>query len=340
MQVDRLAQGRFDWSTGTEAGRRTLRQRLLRLTDFREFMLLLVIFMVAAVLSLVSETFLTYANLSATLLGLSVESIVAIGMTILLVSGGFDLSVGAAVALSGTTTAMALVAGLPVPVAILCGLSVGMLIGCVNGFFVAWIGINPFITTLGMMSLLRGTLMVVTDGASVAGLPKSFTVIGQGYVMGVQCPILICLILVISFDLLLRYSRFLRQSYYIGGNEKAAILCGIPVPWVKLFNYALTGTLAAVAGIVLTARMGGASVTAGTGLELRVITAVVIGGASLSGGEGTILGAFLGSLLMALVLNALTLLGVNPNWNNVVVGATLLCAVLLDVFSKRLKAGK
>ena len=330
------ALGGFKWGAAPPAPR-TLRQRLLRLTDFREFVLMFVILIATTSLALASPTFLTYANLMATLLGLSVESIVAIGMTILLVSGGFDLSVGSTVALSGTTAALSLAAGAPVPVAILAGLSVGLLVGLINGLVVAWVGINPFITTLGMMSLGRGALMVLTDGASVSGLPRSFNLIGQGYIFYVQCPILICLVLVVSFDLLLRYSRFLRQSYYIGGNEKAALLCGIPVKWVKTFNYALTGLLAAVAGIVMTARMGGASVTAGTGLELRVITAVVIGGASLTGGEGTILGAFLGSLLMAIVLNALTLLGVNPNWNNVVIGATLLFAVLLDVLSKRLK---
>lgn len=313
----------------------TRRALLRRLTGFREFMILLIIILASAAMSFASDFFLTRGNILAMLLGVSIESIVAIGMTILMVSGGFDMSVGSTVALTGAVSAYAMLHGVPVPLAILLGLALGIVIGLVNGFVIARIGINPFITTLGMMGVIRGILEVVTRGQNIAGLPPSFKTIGQGTLLGIQYPILIALLLILLGDLLLRKSRFFRQNYYIGGNEKAALLSGIPVKSVTIFNYALTGFLAALAGIVMTARLGAATVSAGTGLELRVISAVIIGGASLQGGEGTVLGAFLGSLLMAIITGSLTLLGVDVYWNKLVIGATLLLAVMIDTLSKR-----
>jgi ribose transport system permease protein len=186
-----------------------------------------------------------------------------------------------------------------------------------------------------MMGIVRGALVVILKGRNISGLPESFNVIGQGNLGGVQFPILITLGMVVIGDILLRKSRFFRQNYYIGGNEKAAVLSGIHVDRMKIFNYALTGLLAAAAGIVMTARLGSATATAGKDLELKVITAVIIGGASLQGGEGTVLGAFLGSFLMALIVGALTLLGVDVYWNTLIIGATLLVAVLIDTIAKK-----
>jgi ribose transport system permease protein len=312
-------------------------RRFLAALDSHEALLVGIILAAGTAMTLLSSNFLTWTNISGVLLGLAVESIVAIGMTILLVSGGFDLSVGSSMALSGALAAMALVAGLPLAAALLVGLAVGAAIGLANGVIVAYVRINPFITTLGTLCIGRGLLYVLTGQRNIADLPRSFTVIGQGDLFGIQYPILISVVLVVLFDLLLRRSKFLRQNYYIGGNEKAAFLCGIPVERMKVFNYVLTGLLAAVAGLVSTARFGSSSLTAGVGLELKVITAVVIGGASLSGGEGTILGAFLGSCLMGLITDALTLLGVESQWNTLVIGSALLMAVLMDTFNKRRK---
>ncbi len=278
---------------------------------------------------------MTPGNWSALLLQVSVEVIVAIGMTILLVSGGFDLSVGSTFAISGAVTAMALVSGVPTILAIAMGLLLGTVIGFINGFIIARIGINPFVTTLAMMSIVRGMLLVVTRGGNISGLPADFRFIGEGHLVGVQNPILIGLFLVFVGDILLRKSGFFRQNYYLGGNERAAILSGIRVGRLKIFNYALTGFLAALAGIIMTARLRSASVTAGTGLELKVITAVIIGGASLSGGEGTVFGSFLGALLMGIIVGSLTLLGVDVYWNSLVIGATLLVAVLIDKLGRR-----
>lgn len=321
-----------------ETKRLPLLRRLERITDHREFMIAYIILLGAIAVAYAIPEFLASQNLSAILLGLADQGIIAIGMTLLMVSGGFDLSVGSTMALSGVVTAIWLTLGLPVPLAIALGLAVGVLIGFINGLIIAEIGINPFITTLGMMSLARGLLMVVSDGKNISGLPESFTVIGQGSAFGVQYPILISIALVALGDFLLRRNRFFRQNYYIGGNEKAALLSGINVKRMKIVNYVLTGFLAALAGIIITARLGSASTTAGKGLELRVISAVIIGGASLKGGVGTIAGSFLGALLMSIIVSSINLLGIELNWIDFVLGATLLMAVMADTFTSRQKS--
>ena len=313
--------------------------KVQRFTDHREFMIFYIIVLGVIAMAYAIPEFLSHQNMSAVLLALADQSIIAVGMTLLLVSGGFDMSVGSTMALAGATTAIWLTLGLPVPIAILLGLAVGALIGAINGLIIAEVGINPFITTLGMMSLARGMLMVVSDGKNISGLPDSFTVIGQGSVFGIQYPIIISIVLVAAGDFLLRRSRFFRQNYYMGANEKAAVLSGINVKKMKVFNYALTGLLAALAGIIITARLGSASTSAGKGLELRVISAVIIGGASLKGGVGTVFGSFLGALLMAIIVSSINLLGVQLNWIDFVLGATLLLAVMADTFAKRKTSG-
>ncbi len=307
---------------------------LARLTKQREFMIFLIVVVVFVAMGFASPYFFSMGNILALLLGLSIEAIIAVAMTNLMVSGGFDMSVGSVVAFTGAVTAKLLVTGIPFPAAVLAGLLIGGAIGLFNGFIVAKLGINAFVTTLSSLSLFRGLTLIFTRGQNISGLPENFKGIGQATLLGIQTPILIAAVLIILGDIMLRRSRFFRQSYYIGGNEKAARLSGIPVDRMKVLAYFLTGLFAGVAGIVMTARLGAASVTAGSGLELRVITAVIIGGASLQGGEGTVLGAFLGSLLMALITNALTLLGVDVYWQTFVIGATLLAAVLIDRLGK------
>lgn len=323
-----------DQELGRDQPSQSVLDHIGRLTSFREFMIMAIVIAGCLAMWITTPIFMTFGNWSALLLQVSVECVVAIGMTILLVSGGFDLSVGSTFALAGAVTAMMIVSGLTPWLAILLGLAAGAVIGFLNGFIIAKIGINPFVTTLAMMSMVRGMLLVITRGRNISGLPESFRVIGQGNIHGIQNPIWIGLLMVLIGDILLRKSRFFRQNYYLGGNERAAILSGIRVERLKIFNYSLTGLLAAFAGILMTARLGAASVTAGTGLELKVISAVIIGGASLKGGEGTILGSFLGSLLMGILVGALTILGVDVYWNTLVIGATLLLAVLIDTFGR------
>jgi ribose transport system permease protein len=309
-----------------------------QLAAFREFILLLVIIAFAIIMALSSPIFLTRLNIEAILLALSVEATIAVGMVILLISGGLDLSVGSTLAFVGVVTGLALTAGAGTIPSILIGLLAALGVGLINGSLVAKLKINPFITTLGTMITIRGLLLILAQGRAVLNLPKSFTVIGQGRLFGIQYPIFILLILVIGGDLLLRNSRFFRQSYYIGGNENAARLSGINVDLVKIFNYCLVAFLAGIAGLMITARFGSSSLTVGSGIELRVITACIIGGASLSGGEGSVLGAFLGALFMGMLANALNLLGVDVYYQSFITGLILILAVVFDVLNERRKA--
>jgi len=308
-----------------------------RVTKQREFMIFAIVLSVMVAMSFASPYFLSTGNMLALMLGLSIEVLIAVGMTNLMVAGGFDMSVGSVVAFTGAITAILITKGIPVVLAVVAGISVGALVGLFNGFIISKIGINPFVTTLASLSLFRGLTLIIAKGQNISGLGEAFNVIGQSKLLGIQLPIWYAVILVIIGDILLRKSRFFRQNYYIGGNEKAAKLSGINVDRIKILNYVIVGGLAGLAGIVMTSRLGSAAVTAGAGLELRVITAVIIGGASLQGGEGTVIGTFLGSLLMALITNALTLLGVDVYWQTFVIGATLLIAVLIDRAGKMRK---
>jgi ribose transport system permease protein len=309
-----------------------------RLAGFREFVLIIVIIVFTIIMALASPIFITRLNIEAILLALSVEATIAIGMVVLLISGGLDLSVGSILAFVGVVTGLALVGGLGPAASILIGLAAALAVGVFNGLLIAKLKINPFITTLGTMITIRGMLLILAKGRAVLNLPKSFTVVGQGRLFGIQYPIFVLLILVIVFDLMLRNARFFRQSYYIGGNEQAARLSGINVDLVKIFNYCLVAFLAGIAGIMITARFGSSSLTVGNGIELRVITACIIGGASLSGGEGSVLGAFLGALFMGMLANALNLLGVDVYYQSFITGLILIMAVVFDVLNERRKA--
>jgi ribose transport system permease protein len=307
-----------------------LRAVLRRVPEWR-IALVLVVF--AGAVFAYDPQFLSSATLNTVLLYLFGYAIMACGMTVLLVSGGFDLSVGAVSALAAMVAAVLMKdAGLhvPWPLAVVAGLAVGALVGVLNGVIIAWLGINPFITTLATMLLARGLTLVVSGGVLRAGFDRQFCWLGQHRLAGVQMPIVISLTLVLIADLLLRKSRFFRQNYYIGGNEHAAWLSGIAVTRLKILNYALSGTLAALAGILLSARLDTASPNAGDGDELKVITAVILGGASLSGGKGTVLGAFLGCLLLAMIRPAISFLHIEDHWEKAIIGAMLLLAVLLD----------
>jgi ribose transport system permease protein len=307
------------------------------LMSYRESVLIVVLLVFGVCMTIASPVFFSWRNIEAILLALSVEATIAIGMVILLISGGLDLSVGSTLAFTGVITGLTLNAGVPTPFALFIGLIAAIGVGFSNGLLVAKMGINPFITTLGMMISIRGLLLVIAKGRAVLNLPPAFTEIGQGRLFNIQYPLYIMIALVIVGDFLMRNSRFLRQSYYIGGNEKAARLSGISVDSVKIFNYCLVAALAGIAGILITARFGSASVTVGGGLELRVITAAIIGGASLSGGEGSVLGAFLGALFMGVLANSLNLLGVDVYWQRLITGLILIIAVVFDVINERRK---
>lgn len=281
-----------------------------------------------------TNRFLSLSNLEAVLLGISLDGLIAIGMTFVIITGGFDLSVGSTFAFGGLVVGELLQSGYPIPFAIALGILAGALVGFFNGVVITKIGVNPFVTTLGSMTIVRGIVLLETQGASMTGFPFSFNDIGQGKIFGIFYPIIIMVVFLIAADFLLRKSKFLRKIFYIGGNEEAAKLSGIAVDSVKIWMYVITGILSALAGIIATAKSGSTSPVAGTGAELRIIAAVVVGGASLSGGRGTIFGTFLGLMLTSIITNGLGFLRISFYAEGIVSGTILIIAVMLDQLSK------
>jgi len=280
------------------------------------------------------------SNLRAMLVPIAMDVIVAVGMLIVLVCGGFDLSVGSVLALAGLATGKVINATGSIPAAVLAGLTVGLVVGSVNGVVVTRFGVNPLIATLGTMSVARGLVLADTQAhGNTRGFPDAFKELAWSPTFGLDAAKLIlgALVLAVVGDMLLRNSRWLRQVYYIGGNESAARLSGINVPVVRASAYMICGLLAALAGVYTASRYGEASGEAGMGLELKIIAACVIGGASLSGGQGTVLGAVLGCILMNVIANGLTGKGVEPAWQQVAMGTILIAAVTFDTALTRLR---
>lgn len=311
------------------------RLRLLfgRFEERRIFLILLAVWMIMSIVY--PHEFFNTAVLKATVLAMSSIAVIAVGMTVLLVSGGFDLSVGSTVTLSGIVAALTLKAGYPWYAAMAAAVCGGIVVGFGNGVMIARLRINPFITTLGMMIFVRGFSTILAGGNNIPIMNESFNWVGQAVVAGVQVPIWACLVFVAVGDFLLRKSRFFRQNYYIGGNENAAVLSGIPVARIKIFNYMLSGALAAVAGILLCARLGNGSLTSGLNMEFKAITGAIIGGCALSGGKGTVLGAFFGAMLMASIDSAINIMPVDSYWQEFVTGFVLIIAIIVDSIGKK-----
>jgi len=302
----------------------------------REMAMVILILFTGVILSIFSPYFLSYANFIAIARGFSMEGVVVVGMVMLLVSGNFDLSVGSVMALSGIAAAALMVnAHMPPPVAVLGGMLVGGAAGAINGFIVTQIGVNPLIATLGMMAVARGFALGFTSGHPVINVPLGFAWVGQGSIAGLPVPVLILAAVVVIADLMMRKARALRQLYYVGGSQKAAKLSGINVNRVVFMTFVASGVFAAIAGIISMAPLTSGVPTAFVSVELRVIAACVIGGASLSGGEGTVLGALLGLIFMSLVTNAMTMFGVSIYWEGVITGSILTAAVSVDMLSRR-----
>ncbi len=306
----------------------------------RVFSLGISIVMLCIVLTFVFPSgFPTLENFSQLLLNLSIDTIVAVGMMILLIAGMFDLSVGSVLAFSGGLAGYLMYyQHVHFLLAIAAGLAGSVLIGFLNGWLIAKAGINPMIQTLAMMGVVRG-LALMLSGAGIQNFPYSFIYIGQSKLLGLQAPVWYMFVILLLFVFLTNRTTFFRRFYFIGGNEKAARLSGINVEKMKIWGFVISASLAGIAGILLSSRLGAALSTSGAGLELRVITAVILGGASLSGGYGKIWGAFLGVLFMALINNLLILSRVSGYWQQVILGIILIVAVGLDQWMLR-KLGK
>lgn len=308
---------------------------LKRLFASRIGTLVLLNLLAGVVLTVLSPQFLTQSNLMSMIMNMTYTLLLASGMTLVLVLAGIDLSVGSILGLTGILTTLMLSWGVPVPLAIISGLALAAAAGAINGMFVGVFKIAPFIVTLAMMSVARGLATVLTSGYFVSNLPREYTQIGQGSIGGVPIPILVTIPLLFLFDYLLRRWRPLNQAFFVGANPAAAALSGIPVATVTFFGYVISALLAGVAGIFMTSRLGMGFFQFGLGAELTAIAAAVIGGASLRGGSGTILGTSLGVLLLAIVNNGFVLLRGSPNWLNVMSGLILVVAVAADAYRQR-----
>lgn len=301
-------------------------------------MLLLLVFTLIAfrVMFPVSwERFATFDNLAAVVRNMAFESILALGMMLLLVSGTFDLSVGATASMVGVVTGWLMKhAELPVPVAIVGGLALAAGSGFINGFFVAKVRVNALITTLGTMGVFSGIALLV-GGPGITFLPPSFTQLGQAQFLGLQAPVWLVGFLGLAGHYALAHTRFFRQFYYIGSNAKAAYLSGISVERLQVIAFTLVGLFAGLAGIVYASRVATASSTVGMGKELGAITACILGGASLQGGRGTAWGALLGVLFVALIQNMLLIKQVRPEWQGIILGLVLVFAVAVDSILNR-----
>jgi ribose transport system permease protein len=280
-----------------------------------------------------AENFWSLSNLSAVLRNLTFEGMLAIGMMIMMVGGTFDLSVGAMASLAGVVAGWLMKnAGLPVPVAIAGALAMAAVGGALNGVLVARFRVNALITTLGTMGVFQGLALLV-GGPGITFLPESFSGFGQWLplaIPGITAPIWLLVLLAGAAHFSLRHTRFFRQYYYIGSNAKASTLSGIRVERLQIVAFTLMGVISAIAGVTYASRIATATATVGVGAELQAITAVILGGASLSGGKGTIGGALAGVLFMAVMKNSLILLRVSSEWQGIVLGGFLVAAVALD----------
>jgi ribose transport system permease protein len=279
--------------------------------------------------------FLTVSNLLNVLEQTSINAIVAVGMTFVIISGGIDLSVGSVLAVSGIALASALEGGVPAPAAIGLALATGTACGLANGVLITFGRLPPFIATLGMMSVARGAALMLAEGRPISGFTEGFRALATGRMLIVPAPVILTAVVYLIAHFVLARTVFGRATYAIGGNEEAARLSGVHVRFHKTAVYGVAGLTSAVAAILLTARLNSAQPTAGTMYELDAIAATVIGGTSLLGGEGTLVGALIGALIMGVLRNGLNLLNVSSFFQQVVIGAVIIGAVLIDMSLKR-----
>ncbi|MGN1384958.1 MAG: ribose ABC transporter permease RbsC [Bacillus sp. (in: firmicutes)] len=293
---------------------------------------LLGLIVLVVVVSIMNPSFLAPLNILNLLRQVAINALIAYGMTFVILTGGIDLSVGAILALSSTLMAGMMVSGMDPILAILVGCLLGAIMGAVNGLLITKGKMAPFIVTLATMTIFRGLTMVYTNGNPITGLGDSFMfqVFGRGYFLGIPVPAITMIITFVILWVILHKTPFGRQTYAIGGNEKAAIISGIKVDRVKIMIYSLAGLLAALAGAILTSRLNSASPTAGDSYELDAIAAVVLGGTSLSGGRGWLVGTLIGALIIGTLNNGLNLLGVSSFFQMVVKGGVIILAVLMD----------
>jgi ribose transport system permease protein len=310
----------------------------MRLTLAKRLLPAVSLLVLCAYFALRSPTFLTVENAFAVANQYAYLLIIGIGATVVILAGGIDLSVGSVLALSGIVAAHAMVErGMPVWAGCALGIGVGALAGLVNGLIVTRLRVPAFIATLGTLLIARGFALRIAKGVTIDGTPDAFNAIASARPLGLPAPLLLIAATAAVVALLLHYTKFGRYVYAIGSNAEAARVSGVGVEGVTLWVYVLGGALAGLAGLVETARLGSGNPTGGTGYELDVVTAVVVGGASLAGGEGRVSGTILGALLIAVLRNGSNLLGVDPFDQNIYIGLLIIAAVAFDQRLRRLR---
>jgi ribose transport system permease protein len=311
-----------------------------------KFQSVIALLLMCIVLSLLSDRFLTGENAWNVMRQISVNVIISVGMTLVILTGGIDLSVGSVLALAGAVTAgmlkfgaeldgLNLYLGFTLLGAFLGGTLVGSALGWFNGITITRFKVPPFVATLAMLTIARGLTMLLTGGFPITGLGENMAFIGTGWFLGIPMPVWIAAVIVVAAVILTRNTKLGRHIYAIGGNETASRLSGLKIKRVKLIVYSIAGALSAVGGIIVTSRLDSAQPNAGLGYELDSIAAVVIGGTSLNGGKGTIMGTVQGALIIGILNNGLVLLNVSPFWQQVIKGLVILLAVVVEKLNRR-----
>ncbi len=296
------------------------------------FLTLIVLF---AGLSIASPHFLTQTNLSSVVRQTAVINIMALGMTLIIISGGIDLSVGAILAMAGLFGTMAMEKGQPILIGVAVGLLTGAACGLCNGILITQLRVNPFIVTLGTLGIFRGLTLIISNGLPVHNVPPSFSFLGEGTVLGVPFVLWILVVAAAIVHVVLEHTKLGRYAFAIGSNEYAAFYAGIPVSFHLSAVYAIGGLLTGLSGMIEASRLMTGQPTAGQGYELQAIAAVVIGGGSLRGGEGSVIGTLVGAFVMGLLANGSDLLGISPYLQQAIIGGIIILAVTVDELRKR-----
>jgi ribose transport system permease protein len=304
--------------------------------SWRDMGTVLGLIILVVVFASLTSVFLTERNLINILQQSSINACIAIGMTLVIISGGIDLSVGPIAALAAVISASLLMAGFPVPLVLASALAVGLLCGLVNGALIAYVGLQPFIVTLGTLSLFRALALLYTGGNPVLGLPNEFRRLFASEILGLPVPVVVVAFLAVAATILLRKTPLGEYILAVGGNEEAARVSGVPIEMTKVVTYMISGGLASLAAIILIARLGAAEPILGNLWELEAIAAAAIGGASLMGGKGSIYGTILGAIVLGAMRNGLTLLNVQAFYQLLATGIIIILAMVVD----RLARGK
>lgn len=307
------------------------------LHNARQFGTLIGLILLCIILWILTPHFLTISNLLNVTQQTSINAIIAVGMTFVIITAGIDLSVGSIMAFAGVVLASALDSGISMPLALLISILVGTFCGLVNGLLITYGKLPPFISTLGMMSVARGAALLYTQGRPISGFSEEFRFLATGEILSIPMPVIIMALVYLIAHFILSRSKLGRYTYAMGGNEEATLLSGINVKFYKTVVYGLCGLLSGVAAIILTARLNSAQPIAGIMYELDAIAATVIGGTSLLGGEGRIVGTLIGALIMGVLRNGLNLLGVSSFVQQIVIGSVIIIAVLVDMALKKQK---